>query len=89
MPVVTIALAFLVVRLVDLGIIPRWLEELLEHTLISLFASIPLCIIAGIVFGVLGLREGERRYSITGLVLNTLIIVGVPALIAIAIVAGW
>ena len=88
-PVVTATLGFLIGWLVHLGIISPWWEELLAFPFVAMLLCIPLCLIAGIVFGALGFREGERRYSITGLVLNTLIIVGVPALIAIAIVAGW
>ena len=55
-------------------------NDILTGTSLALSLSIPLFVIAGIIFGIHGLDTEGRRYAIAGLVLNALPILVVLAL---------
>ena len=70
-PIFALAYVFLVGLLVESGIVPEPSDVLIVIILAPIFAT-PLFVIAGLVFGFLGLDTEGRHYAITGFVLSSL-----------------
>ena len=74
------------ILLLDILIAPEMMSGpgIIIDTFFTLFLCSPLFVIAGIIFGFLGLGTEGRRYATIGLVLNALPILGVIALPVLA-----
>jgi hypothetical protein len=83
-PLLTAALIILIIVCIAFGMEAPPDSSLLTYTALVLFFASPLCVLAGLVFGILGCRTEGRYYANIGLVLSSLsalLVLGVVAMI--------